>query len=294
VNAGRAAGARVAVASAPGRLLLAGALPGPRLSVALDRRALCRVEAGGSGVSLESKDALTKLAAADVAELVARAPGSIAARALELSGAERPLAVVTEWKLPASSGVDADGALALAVTAALERALGRDPALEELVSKAREAARRAGRPADDGVCAAASGGVLLARGAGPSVAAAPLAVDPGRVEEALLLLDAGESEVPAAARASDARAEEIAEALVEGRSDEVVPLLGADGNERLAGLVAAAGGAAWRLPGGRLMAVWAPPGARGPGRGEAVREALKAAGVKALSVRVDLRGLEVD
>jgi hypothetical protein len=294
VNDGRAAGARVVVASAPGRLLLAGAPPGPRLSVALDRRALCRVEAGGSGVSVESKDTLTKLAGAGVAELVARAPGSIAARALELSGAERPLAVVTEWKLPPSSGVDADGALALAVTAALERALGREPAPEELVRKAREAARRAGRPADDGVCAAASGGVLLARGTGQAMAAAPLSVDPGRVEEALLLLDAGEPEASAGDRESDARAEEIAAALVEGRSDDVVSLLRTDGRERLAGLVTEAGGAAWRLPGGRLMAVWAPPGARGPGRGEAVRAALKAAGVKALSIRVDLRGLEVD
>jgi hypothetical protein len=126
------------------------------------------------------------------------------------------------------------------------------------------------------------------------MAAAPLSVDPGRVEEALLLLDAGEPEASAGDRESDARAEEIAAALVEGRSDDVVSLLRTDGRERLAGLVTGAGGAAWRLPGGRLMAVWAPPGARGPGRGEAVRAALKAAGVKALSIRVDLRGLEVD
>jgi hypothetical protein len=59
-------------------------------------------------------------------------------------------------------------------------------------------------------------------------------------------------------------------------------------------LVRAAGGAAWRLDGGRLVAVWAPPGERGPGRREAVETALKAAGLKPLAVRVDLRGLELD
>ena len=56
-----------------------------------------------------------------------------------------------------------------------------------------------------------------------------------------------------------------------------------------------AGGAA-RLAAatGRLVAVWAPPGSRGPGRREAVEAALKAAGLKPLAVRVDLRGLELD
>jgi hypothetical protein len=297
VNAARAAGARVAVASAPGRLLLAGAEPpGPRVSVALDRRALCRVEIGGSGVTVESKDSLTKLAAADVAELVTRAPGSIVARALELAGAQAGIAAVTEWKLPAASGVDGEGALALAVTAALDRALERETAPEELVRKAREAAARAGRPADDGVCAAIAGGVLLAKGAGASLAAAAIAVDPGRVEEALLLVDAGEPapETSGVGARRAASAEDVASALAEGRSEQLVALLGTDDQERLGKLVAAAGGAAWRLGRGRLVAVWAPPGARGPGSGEAVREALKAAGLKPLAIRVDLRGLEVD
>ncbi len=294
MNEARAAGARVAVASAPGRLLFAGSQPpGPRVSVALDRRALCRVETGGSVVRVESKDALTKLAAADVAELVRRAPGSIVARALELSGAASGIAVVTEWKLPAASGVDGAGALALAATAALDRALGRQTAPEELVRKARDAAERAGHPADDGVLAAVSGGVLLARGAGGSLVAARVAVDPGRVEEALLLVDAGEP-ASGAGGARIAPAEQVAAALAEGRGEDLVALLGADDQERLGQLVGAAGGAAWRLGGGRLVAVWAPPGARGPGKGEAVREALKAAGLKPLAIRVDLRGLEVD
>ena len=295
MSEGRAAASRVIVASAPGRLLLAGQPPAPRLNVALDRRALCRVETGVSGVRVEAKDALVRLAAADVAELVARAPGSLVARALELSGALGGIAVVTEWKLPVGSGVDGDGALALAATAALARATGADPGKDELVRRAREAAGRAGRSVDDAVHSALSGGVVLTKGEGDSLQAMALPVDPGRVEEALLLVDAGEpGSSPSAAR-NASHAEAVASALAEGRSEEIVALLGADdGREPLAGLVGAAGGAAWRLPGGRLMAIWAPPGARGPGRGEAVREALKAAGLKPLAIRVDLRGLELD
>ena len=60
-----AAPAGAFTASAPGRLELSGAPGGPRLSVALDRRASCRVESGASGLLVESKDALTRLAAAD-------------------------------------------------------------------------------------------------------------------------------------------------------------------------------------------------------------------------------------
>ncbi|HEY7924864.1 MAG TPA: hypothetical protein VII62_16870, partial [Vicinamibacteria bacterium] len=127
----------VVVASAPGRLPLSGAAPGPRVSIALDRRAECRVETDAPGVVIEAKDALTKTAAADVAELVAKAPGSIAARVLELADVRSALRVVTEWKLPAGSGVDGDSALAVAATAAVARILGRHLEPEELLRLAR-------------------------------------------------------------------------------------------------------------------------------------------------------------
>ena len=95
-------------------------------------------------------------------------------------------------------------------------------------------------------------------------------------------------------------------ALVAGRSEELVALLGEEareareepvpvpGAQRVLDVVRGAGGAARSLPQGRLVAVWAPPGSRGPGRGEAVREALKAAGLKPVAIRVDLRGLDVE
>jgi len=309
VSGGAAAGgASAVVASAPGRLLLSGAAPGPRVSVALDRRAVCRVETGAPGIVLEAKDALTKTAAADVAELVAKAPGSIAAHVLDLAGARTGIRVASEWKLPAGSGVDGDSALAVAATAAVARVLGRELEAEELLRLAREASRRAGRRDEDGHHEALRGGVVLTEGAGGRLTAKGLGVDPGRIEEALLLVDAGEagaeSTRPPAARGAGLM-DLVVGALVAGQSDELAALFGEEAREtgdeppspgarRILDLVRAAGGVARPLPQGRLVAVWAPPGARGPGRGEAVREALKGASLKPVPIRVDLRGLEVD
>jgi hypothetical protein len=274
------------------------------VSVALDRRALCRVESAAAGVTLESKDSLTKTSAADVSELLARTPGSVAAQALGIVGATSGLRVVTEWKLPAGSGVDGDSALALGATEAVARFLGRELSAEELLRLSREAGRRAGRGDEGGHHAALWGGVVLARGVGETLAAESVQVDPGRVEESLLLVDGGGAadRSPDPTRGAGGRADEVAAALVAGRFEDLVGLLtdeagepqGSPDAERLIAVARGAGGAAWRLPRGRLVAVWAPPGARGPGRAEAVREALKAAGVRPIAIRVDLRGLEVD
>jgi hypothetical protein len=309
VSGGAAAGAPpVVVASAPGRLLLSGAAPGPRVGIALDRRALCRVETGAAGVVVEAKDALTKTSAADAAELVAKAPGSIVAHVLDLAGARNGLRVVTEWKLPAGSGVDGDSALAVAATAAVARVLGRDLDPDELLRLSREASRRAGRRDADGHQEALRGGVVLTAGAGDTLVARAVAVDPGRIDESLLLVDAGEAAAgrPAtSAVRNTGLMDRVEAALAAGRSDDLVALLGEQAPEggeeavapaarRIVDLVRTAGGAARALPEGRLVAVWAPPGSRGPGRGEAVRETLKAVGLKPVAVRVDLRGLEVD
>ena len=67
------------------------------------------------------------------------------------------------------------------------------------------------------------------------------------------------------------------------------------GTDRVAEVARAAGAAAKVCGAGvrGVVAVWAPPGARGPGRREAVTEALGAAGFRVFPARVDLRGLEV-
>jgi hypothetical protein len=305
--AGRPEG--VVVASAPGRLALSGVAGGPQLSVALDRRATCRVEAGAPGVEIESRDSLTKARAPDVGELLARTPRSLVAQALGLLGVGEGLRVVTDWKLPAGSGIDGEAALALATTAAVARAVGQEREPEELLALAREAGARAGRSDGHGLHAALWGGVVLTRVRGDALEAERLGVDPGRIDESLMLVDAGEA--PAAGAGGEARAGgtgvagltgRIVAALASGGYEAVVGLVAEEcagtasgaGERRIVELVQAAGGAARPLGEGRLVAVWAPPGARGPGRREAVQGALKAAGVRPLAIRLDLRGLELD
>jgi len=213
--------------------------------------------------------------------------------------------VVTEWKLPAGSGVDSDGALSLAAVAAVARVLGRALPPHELLALASEASSRAGGTQSHGVHAALWGGVLRTRDTVAALEAERLVVDPGRIEESLMLVDTGASEeAPATApsgAAAPALTDGIVEALRSGRYEDVVELMAREGEGAPAGagqrvvleVVRGAGGAARALA-GRLVAVWAPPGARGPGRREAVAAALKAAGFKLLPIRVDLRGLEVE
>jgi len=301
--------AQAASASAPGRFLLSGKEGGPRLSVALDRRALCRVEPIAAGLEVESKESLTKASARDTGELVERAPGSLAAQALALLGAPAGLRVVTEWKLPAGSGIHGTAALALATTAAVSRALGQERGPSELIELAREVAARASRVDEHGFHAALWGGVVLTRGARGSLVGERLDVDPGRIDESLLVVDAGETPEAGTGKGAESPEEggaaltgRIVEALGSGRYEEVVDLVAEEtlgvpigpGQRKVVDLARAAGGAARPLREGRLVVVWAPPGARGPGRREAVQAALQAAGLKPLAVRLDLRGLELD
>ena len=299
--------AQAVTASAPGRLELSGEGDGPRLSVALDRRASCRVEAIPGGVEIESKESLTKASAHDVSELLERSPRSLAAQALALLGAASGFRVVTEWKVPAGSGIEGGAALALATTAAVSRALGREDQATELVALAREVAERAGRTDEHGLHAALFGGVVLTRGRAGALEAERPAIDPGRIDESLLVVDGGAPEAAGGGETSPpgrsaSRTGPIVEALRSGRYEDVVDLLAEDlgagdvgpGQRRVVELVRAAGGAARPLGTGRLVAIWAPPGSRGPGRREAVEAALKAAGLKPLAIRVDMRGLELD
>jgi hypothetical protein len=298
---------RAASASAPGRIELAGSGDGPRLSVALDRRALCRVAPAGDGLLLESKDLLTRTAAADRDELLSRSSGSVVAHVLALLEAPAGLHVVTEWKLFQGSGVDGDGALALAATGALARALGRPMTADELLALAKRAAAAAGLEPAPGPDAALRGGLVRSETTGGSATTERLEVDPGRIDECLRLVDAGSSpaETPPAepeAAADRGLVDAVVDGLRAGRYEELVEVLRREGaglraspaQRSVAAIVNEAGGAARPLPSGRLVAVWAPPGERGPGRREAVEAALQKAGLRPLAVRVDLRGLELE
>ena len=260
---------RCAEATAPCRVELAGGVEGAvTVSVAVDRRVFCRFEAG--------------------ARLVTRSPA------------------------PVGAGLREGPALAAAIVAAATRVLGREPDAAERVRLASEAGVAHLSAAGDE--AATCGGVVAVHAGAAPRRVELLAVDPGRVEESLLLVDAGDPVGEPASGVFDEAARGVAsrvrEALLGGRWDEIVGLWGeewdarrrlASGHpgserERIAAIVRGAGGAARLCEGGRgrFLAVWAPPGERGPGRREAVLAAAKAAGLRVVPARVDLRGLEVE
>jgi D-glycero-alpha-D-manno-heptose-7-phosphate kinase len=330
-----------AEATAPCRVDLAGGgldvwpvylfYPGAvTVNVAVDRRAWCRVELGGEGVQIESKDTLLKASAARVDELVADGALALVAHVLRSLEVESGVRVVTQSRVPEGSGLGGSSAVAVAVAAAVNAVLGRAIDPDRLWPLLRDAqARCLGRPTGPRDYQPALRGGTLALHLEPGqVRVEPLAVDPARVEESLLLVDSeaegpsgpsdwefvkgqidGDDRVRGALEALAAAARGIRTALVEGRFEDVVDLFAEEWEarkrlapgvttpeiDRVAEVARAAGGAAkpCGAGGGRVVAVWAPPGARGPGRREAVQEALTTAGFRIFPAGVDLRGLEV-
>ena len=301
------------------------------VNVAIDRRAWCRVETGGTGVGIESKDTLQKVEGRDVTEVLAKGSQPLVAEILRALGVTTGIRVVTQSKVPAGSGLGGSSAIAVAVAAAVARAVGRNLSAEELLPLVRDAECRciavpAGVQDHFG---AFYGGVLALHLEPGRVRVERLPADPGRVEECLLLVDAGATrfsginnwevfkgqidgdprvrESFAAIAAVSAR---VRDALVSARYGEVADLLAEEweARKRLAPgvtspeidrivLGARAGGGAAKVcgaGGGGVVAVWAAPGERGPGRREDVTKRLKDAGFRLFPARVDLRGLEVE
>jgi D-glycero-alpha-D-manno-heptose-7-phosphate kinase len=299
--------------------------------VAIDRRAWCRVETGVTGLRIESKDTLQKAEGKDVSEILGSGTLSLVAQILRALGVESGLRVTTQSKVPAGSGLGGSSALAVAVAGAVLRATGRDFDHDGLWPIVRDAEARC-IEVPTGVQdyhAALRGGVQALHLEAGAVRVERLPVDPARVEEALLLIDAGATRfsginnwdvfkgqidgdptVRGSLGAIAAVAARVREALLGGRFEEVADLIAEewDARKRLAPGVttpeidriaeaARAGGGAAKVcgaGGGGVVAVWAPPGSRGPGRREAVEKSLTAAGFRVFPARVDLRGLEVE
>jgi hypothetical protein len=302
---------RAAEATAPCRVDLAGGIAGvPAVTVAIDRRAWCRVEPAEEGVVIESRDALRKASGRTVADLVHDGTVGTVARALHGAGVATGVRVAAQSRVPRGSGLGEEEALAAAVAGAAAVASGRALGLDEI-------ARVAGAAVPPGLAdglregqTAVRGGVLLVDPAEGAPRAEPLGADPARVEESLLLVQVEPSGVPAPADPGVLRgvAGAVRAALVAGQFEDVVALWTEEWEsrrgpgwppadcERAARVVREAGGAARPCGAGQgnLLAVWAPPGGRGPGRREAVLAAAKAAGLRLFPARVDLRGLDVD
>ncbi|HSD27751.1 MAG TPA: hypothetical protein VLL75_10650 [Vicinamibacteria bacterium] len=302
---------RAAEATAPCRVDLAGGVPGAlTVTVAIDRRAWCRVETAAEGVLLESRDALRKASGRSVAGLAEPGPLAAVARVLRAVRVETGVRVVTQSRVPEGSGLGEGAALGAAVAGAAAGFLGRDVGPDEIARLAVEAEPPRESQGIREAHTAVRGGVLALHPADGAPRAERLAVDPARIEESLLLVEGAPS---AKAGRVDARvvqdlAARLSSALLEGRLEDIVSLWAEEWDsrrgpgwppaeaERVAAIVRAAGGAARPCGAGQgsLLALWAPPGARGPGRREAVLLAAKTAGLRLFPARVDLRGLEVE
>jgi D-glycero-alpha-D-manno-heptose-7-phosphate kinase len=328
-------------ATAPTRIDLAGGTldiwplylfhPGAvTVNVAIDRRAHCRIESGGPGVRIESRDTLQKVEGKDIGALMGEGGLSLVAYILGALGIENGVRVVTHSRVPAGSGLGGSSALAVAVAAAAARFAGRELGEDSLWPIVRDAEAQCIR-VPTGVQdyhAAIHGSILGVHLQPGAVRVERLAVDPAAVEECLILVDAGatrfsginnwdvfKGQIDGDARVREALAA-IAEvaalvrlALIEGRFADVAPLLAREWEarkrlapavttpevDRIASAALAAGGAAkvCGAGGGGMVAVWAPPGPRGRGDRERVLESLAAAGFRPVPFRVDLRGLEV-
>jgi D-glycero-alpha-D-manno-heptose-7-phosphate kinase len=324
-------------ATAPTRIDLAGGTldiwpvylfhPGAvTVNTAIDRRAWCRVETGHSGVRIESKDTLRKAEGATVSEVLGGGELSLVAYILRALGVETGVKVVTQSRVPAGSGLGGSSALSVAVAAAVAAAIDRTIDADALWPVVRDAEAQA-IAVPTGVqdyLAAIHGGVSGIHLEPGALRVEPLATDPARVEESLLLVDSGVSHFSGlnnwevfkgqieknentraclAAIAEAARS--VRRCLVEGRYDDVGAFMTAEMEarkrlapgvsspeiERIAAAAASEGGAAkvCGAGGGGMVSVWAVPGRR-----EKVVEALRKEGFKPAAFRLDLRGLEVE
>jgi D-glycero-alpha-D-manno-heptose-7-phosphate kinase len=331
---------RVIEASAPTRIDLAGGTldiwpiylyhPGAAtVNVAIDRRAWCRVETGVNGVRIHSRDTRQTVEAAEVTELLGQGPASLVAQILTALGVESGVSVTTHSTVPAGSGLGGSSALAIAAAAAVGRAFERE--VGDLWPLVRDAeARCIGVPTGvQDYHPAILGGVLGLQLEPGAIRVDRLPVDPGRIEESLMLVDAGatrfsglnnwqvfkgqidgDAAVMQGLAAIAGAAARLRLALLEGRYEDVAELVTEEWEARkrlapgvttpeidtIVDLARSAGGAAkvCGAGGGGIVAVWATPGARGSGTRERVREALKGTSFAEQRFRVDLRGLEVE
>jgi D-glycero-alpha-D-manno-heptose-7-phosphate kinase len=296
------------------------------VNAAIDRRAWCRVETGHDGVRIESKDTVRKAEGRTVSDVLGGGELSLVAYILRALGIESGVRVVTQSRVPAGSGLGGSSALSVAVAAAAAEAIGRKIDADALWPVVRDAEAQAIK-VPTGVqdyLAAIHGGVLGIHLEPGALRVERLATDPARVEECLLLVDSavshfsglnnwevfkgqigGDENVRGNLGEIVAAARSVREALVAQRYDEVPGLMARemDARKRLAAGVstpeietiasaaASAGGAAkvCGAGGGGMVSVWAPPGRR-----DAVAAAVRDAGFKVVSFRLDLRGLEVE
>ncbi len=296
-------------ATAPARVVLAGATGSGTIAVAIDRRAWCRVERRPGRLRIDSKDTLETAEAETLGGLAVDAPFKVERAILRALGIERDLHLVTQARVPAAAGLGVGGALGVAIASAAGRIVGRSVTAHEIAAIVAETA---GEEAAHDALVSLHGGIAHVRRIDGALAGERLPADPGRVEECLMLVDAGSARAVGAPARSDGLAAaatavaRVRAAFLAARYDDVGAAMrdewawrGATAAatpeiDRIVAIVETAGGAARPGVDGGVVVVWAPPGSRGPGPREAVLDALGRQGLRPLRIRVDLRGVEVE
>lgn len=277
-------------ASAPCALRL-----GAGLGLALDRRVSCRLELGGTpGVEIEVKDALVRVRAERAQGLPSDGVAGWLAALVAASGLDGPLRLSTHARVPESTGLGVQAALAASVGAALLAAAGLPDTHEAIAALLRRGAPEL--PSAD-LWVSLLGGAVVLNADGRGVR---LPVDPARLEEGLLLVETGLAapSVGDSAWWPGADAGALESALRQGVSDRIAAELGRSPSEgppsdvRVAGLLQQArdaGAAAWLCAQGAsgLLAIWTDPDRR-----RELLEAARRAGLRPVGCRLDLLGLE--
>ncbi len=324
-------------ATAPTRIDLAGGTvdiwplylfhPGAvTVNVAIDRRASCRVESSQDGLRIESKDTLARAEGPDVEHVLGDGVLSLVAHVLRALEIRSGLKVVTHSRVPAGSGLGGSSALAVTVAAAASRAVGRDLDADSLWPVVRDAEAQciAVPTGVQDYHAAIHGGILGIHLEPGAVRVERLPTDPARVEECLILVDAGATRfsginnwdvfkgqidgdkvVRSSLAAIVAAAGKVRAALVDGRYADIGDFIAEEWAarknlasgvttpeiDRIVDAAASEGGAGkvCGAGGGGMVLVWASPGRR-----DKVEAAVRSAGFKPQAFRLDLRGLEVE
>jgi D-glycero-alpha-D-manno-heptose-7-phosphate kinase len=94
------------------------------VNAAIDLYARCRIETGGEGYSIESRDTGTRVEAATLDELAEHSSLELLVRLVRFFAPKPGFSMVTECSAPAGSGLGGSSTLGIATTAALDRLMG--------------------------------------------------------------------------------------------------------------------------------------------------------------------------
>jgi D-glycero-alpha-D-manno-heptose-7-phosphate kinase len=163
------------------------------VNAAIDLYARCRIETGGEGYLLESRDTGTRVEAATLDELAEHSSLELLVRLVRFFGPKPGFTMVTECAAPPGSGLGGSSTLGIAVSAALDRLMGTHYTREQIRTVTMNVETQVIRvPAGfQDYYPALHGGVNSVRLEIDGVRAEPIAVDVEDLERRLVLAYTG-------------------------------------------------------------------------------------------------------